>query len=65
MVGGLPFLIATGHDGSGVGAFEIGGGDDDLTGTAGADLLIGGRGNDSYLVNHAGDAVREGAGGGS
>ena len=33
--------------------------DDTLTGTAGADTLRGGSGNDRYIVNHPGDVVIE------
>ncbi len=44
---------------------EGGGGNDVLNGGAGADRLIGGAGNDTYYVDHAGDAVVEGANAGT
>ena len=36
-----------------------------LTGTGGADTLVGGTGNDTYVVNNAGDVVNESAGAGT
>ena len=36
-----------------------------LTGTIGADTLVGGSGNDTYVVNNAGDVVNESAGAGT
>ncbi|NGO51449.1 calcium-binding protein [Allomesorhizobium camelthorni] len=42
-----------------------GGGADRLDGASGADQLTGGAGNDSYYIDHAGDQIFEGAGGGS
>ncbi len=36
-----------------------GGGDDTLTGWSGADIMIGGLGNDTYLIENAGDVVTE------
>jgi hypothetical protein len=42
-----------------------GGGADRLDGAGGADQLTGGAGNDSYHIDHAGDQIFEGAGGGS
>lgn len=38
--------------------------DDFIEGTAGADLLRGGAGNDTYVFNHAGDRIDEGTGAG-
>lgn len=40
------------------------GGDDVFIGTGGADQLAGGKGDDSYWVNHSGDNVIEAIGGG-
>lgn len=42
----------------------VSGGNDTLAGSPGADQLAGGTGDDVYLVDHAGDVVRESAGGG-
>lgn len=37
-------------------------GNDDLSGSAGADMLIGGRGNDTYLIDNYGDLIVENPG---
>ena len=40
----------------------MGGADDDhLDGGLGADVMVGGTGNDSYFVDDAGDAITENA----
>jgi Ca2+-binding RTX toxin-like protein len=39
-------------------------GDNEVTGTSGADTMSGGAGNDTYYVNHSGDVVNEVAGAG-
>jgi VCBS repeat-containing protein len=63
-------LVLTGaaHVGTGNGLANVitgTDGADTLDGGAGADTLVGGLGDDTYKVDHAGDVVVEGAGGGT
>jgi Ca2+-binding RTX toxin-like protein len=51
--------------GAGGDTLEGGLGNDTLDGGAGADALTGGDGNDTYIVDHVGDTVAEGSGGGT
>lgn len=53
------------HGSSDHGKCNGGSGDDNLTGSAGADRSCGGRANDTYLINNSGDNVIEKAGGGT
>lgn len=62
MAGDSPFLLATGALDSGLSAFEIGGGNDSLTGTGAADLLMGFRGNDLLDGSGGGDRMIGGSG---
>jgi Ca2+-binding RTX toxin-like protein len=56
VVDGVPLLIGAGKADNGVTTFEIGGGDDALTGTAGTDTLLGLGGDD--VLDGAGGADR-------
>ncbi len=51
--------------GAGNDVLDGGAGADTLDGGAGADTMTGGGGNDSYVVDHIGDIVIEGPGGGT
>ena len=61
-VGGSPLLVATGYVDNGLSTFEVGGGNDTLTGTSAADTLIGLGGNDVLKGLAGADTLKGGTG---